>query len=894
MKQPIFLGVNVDHVAIGHTITNDISLDFDGGVIRTDVNHGIENLNEGQEIFYYNESRILKTFLQVFNNASSRLNWRKIKVKDVPTLKKQWFDTYELTFPKALEEPIKAWEKYYLELKNIFDISDLEKRFDELSLFLLERRKSPRKTESIDAKYFIFFDELAQYQKEFKDFLKIIENYTTKREDFISFNKGMNKIFQYIEKHYYDDSHITHSDLEYLLYKNIDKASIGLEKIIVDEFQDTSFLQCELINKLVSSNQAKMFVGDKKQAIYSFRGGDVEVFENAESELPMLELTHNYRSKSKIVEFNNLLFTQIFSDFIVNQKSQDMGGEINFYDCNENLSGSKIEAIRLAEAKVLVKVIKENLKKPEMSTFAVLYKNLTGVSVLVEELAKEKIPFVAEIKITNDEEPILNLFQYLLKALISNEESEEFKRSMYFIEGLLHFLNVDSSVEEIDIIDFKNDLQLHGLYLSFVLFFSKKGITISKYDVNLLLIKKVCEAFEESLPKIYQYLNSVKGEKVKVYLQEDIKDKYVEVMTIHSSKGLEFDFVAIADLHSENRPPPDSSLIINSNDGIKFKNYAGLDEVSPQYYFNKIQQKIKNIEEEKRLFYVATTRAQQALSFVIFDSVEFKDNGVWTNLLKKYSEFKSEVVEILPREDKSISGSYIKYDFGFRRKSFKKMFKFFPDVSVTGLSKLSVCSHLFYLSEVLKIREDDLRMMDKVFIDDKKEVISSMSRGIKLHLQLERIINGQRENTEENEEIINWVEAKLLKLTDYKSYTEKKIKFSYHKFMISGAADVFFINEKEKKIILWDFKTGLVEKNLINYSTQLKIYLYGITQVFGLQDYESEAYIMSLDEKKVISCKTGSDNLIEFMDDLFENKTNYSLKNLDHCKICSHQLICSK
>ncbi len=862
--------------------------------LRRLVSQAIESLDENKEVFYFNEARILKTFTNVFNNASSRLNWRDVTTEDEGHFKHQWFELYELNFPLLEVDANKAWEKYYLELKEIFKISNLERRFDELSVFLLTTRKSPRKSESVDSKILNFFEELKEYQKEFKVFYPLIENYKVKKDFFKNFSDGLNKIFKFVDKHYYDDSYIGHTDLEYLLVKNIEKVSLNLEKIIVDEFQDTSFLQCEIIDKLIGSNESKLYVGDVKQAIYSFRGGEVEVFENAQRELPVLELSSNYRSQRKIVDFNNKLFSQIFSKITVNQVAHEQGGEVNFYNGNLDLSSSRIEQLREAEAKILSKVIRENITKDEFKTFAVLYKNLTGISVLVEELSKEKIPFVAEIKIPNDGEPVLNIFQYLLKSLLSVENIEEFEKSLFFINGIIHFFNGKENVEKSDLEIFQENLKLHGLYLSFILFLSQKSIVISKYDVNLLLIKQACEAFEEIPARIFQYLNSIKGEKVKVYLQTEIKDKYVELMTIHSSKGLEFDFVVVADLHSSNRSPSDSSLIIKNNNGLKLKNYSGEDEQTPQYYFNKIAEKTKAIEEEKRLFYVAATRACKSLNFVVLESSPFKEDGRWANLLRKNWKIKSNIVEITMDTDKSIKSAYIKYDLGFRNKKLNKAFKIFPDISVTGLSKLSVCSHLFYLSEVLKIRDQDLRSMDKLFIDSELSPKSSLSRGIKLHKQLEKLVLGEKISGGKDSEIISWVENQLVEFEGFEKYTERNIKFSFKKFMVSGTADVFFINREQKKLVVWDFKTGDVTKHLESYMAQLKIYLYGITQVFELNKYDSSAYIVSLDDKKKLSAKTSNESLSGFIADLFENRTDYSLKNLDYCSDCSHQLICSR
>lgn len=88
--------------------------------------------------------------------------------------------------------------------------------------------------------------------------------------------------------------------------------------IIVDEFQDTNFLQKEIIDLLKGTDTRVIYVGDAKQSIYRFRGAEVEVFSQAAKEIEenggrVYQLSVNFRSHPKIVEFNNRLFKRIFT-----------------------------------------------------------------------------------------------------------------------------------------------------------------------------------------------------------------------------------------------------------------------------------------------------------------------------------------------------------------------------------------------------------------------------------------------------------------------------------------------------------------------------------------------------------------------------------------------------
>lgn len=88
--------------------------------------------------------------------------------------------------------------------------------------------------------------------------------------------------------------------------------------IIVDEFQDTNFLQKEIIDLLRGPETKIIYVGDAKQSIYRFRGAEVEVFSQAKKEIEasggsLHQLSVNFRSHPDIVEFNNRLFEKIFT-----------------------------------------------------------------------------------------------------------------------------------------------------------------------------------------------------------------------------------------------------------------------------------------------------------------------------------------------------------------------------------------------------------------------------------------------------------------------------------------------------------------------------------------------------------------------------------------------------
>ena len=137
-----------------------------------------------------------------------------------------------------------------------------------------------------------------------------------------------------------------------LLKENSGNASFIYEKIgaeissvMIDEFQDTSFLQWQnfkyLISEIIANNNFCMIVGDVKQSIYRFRNGDWQILNNIEKETfagikaKVENLSFNYRSRKNIVEFNNNLFTKIIACLDTEKNNADI--QKAYKDVRQNL-----------------------------------------------------------------------------------------------------------------------------------------------------------------------------------------------------------------------------------------------------------------------------------------------------------------------------------------------------------------------------------------------------------------------------------------------------------------------------------------------------------------------------------------------------------------------------
>ena len=171
-------------------------------------------------------------------------------------------------------------------------------------------------------------EELIEYYSQIVQLKDILKKYES---DFIAFQKKEDNasgpwmsfvvdLVSKVEEEYSKTSGITFADMEYIVYKNLQVPEVAkkiqeeFDYLIVDEFQDTSFIQYSILEKVVAGDLKRLFcVGDLKQAIYGFRGGELGVFIECSQKISQnLSLKNNYRSALDVIRFNNLFFDHVF------------------------------------------------------------------------------------------------------------------------------------------------------------------------------------------------------------------------------------------------------------------------------------------------------------------------------------------------------------------------------------------------------------------------------------------------------------------------------------------------------------------------------------------------------------------------------------------------------
>lgn len=388
----------------------------------------------------------------------------------------------------------------------------------------------------------------------------------------------------------------------------LEKYQEHFKYILVDEYQDTNMVQYDMCKLLASKYRNLFVVGDMDQSIYSFRFANymnVINFEKDNKDAKVIVLDENYRSTNNILNAAN--------DVIKNNKERK---EKNLWSSKGN--GDKIKYIRCdneqEEASTVVRLTKELLDKGEKpSEIAVLYRTNGQSRVFEEAFLKENIPFkiVGSYFFYNRKE-IKDLISYMHLIYNNNDDASlervinvprrgigsktiERLRSEASISDKSMF-EVVSSGKELGfknlIIDLTNESKNTDLVGLVDVILDKTGIRKEleeKNDLeseirleNLNEFKSIALAFQEKgIFSLEEFLENIS-------LVSD-KNEYKEVgdginlMTLHSAKGLEFNDV----------------FLVGMEEGI--------------FPHNRSFESESELEEERRLCYVGITRAKEHL-----------------------------------------------------------------------------------------------------------------------------------------------------------------------------------------------------------------------------------------------------------------------------------------
>lgn len=371
--------------------------------------------------------------------------------------------------------------------------------------------------------------------------------------------------------------------------------------IHIDEYQDTNEVQYELTKLLVGKDENICVVGDTDQNIYSWRGANIKNMLHFEKDFPsakIVMLEQNYRSTKTIIEAANCII----------EKNQYRVPKNLFTENEEGESIAICEAFdEQAESMYVANKIDELLEKIDPEEIAVLYRANFQSRVLEESFLQKQIPYQVLGTKFFDRKEIKDVLAYL-RASYNQENLSDIKRIINFpARGLGKVTIVKLFSGQKNELPKKTQDKIDNFYkiLNDIFEFAEKNkpSDIVKFIIEKTGIKTELESGSnddlEKLENIMElvtlalkYDNQINGvekllEDASLYSDQDTllqKSRGVRLMTVHASKGLEFKYVFVTGLEQD--------LFPHTKDGSRVK---------------------EDKEEERRLFYVAITRAREKL-----------------------------------------------------------------------------------------------------------------------------------------------------------------------------------------------------------------------------------------------------------------------------------------
>lgn len=546
------------------------------------------------------------------NKAAKEMVERISGIASEEDASKIWAGTFHSIFAKILR--FEAKELGYTSSFSIYDTDD--------SLSLL---KKIMKRLGVDSKQ-TNPNMVRSVISSFKNNMKSAREFSNEAAS------GKDKLIAMIYDHYEIDLRANNAmdfdDLLLNMIRLLEKSTANLTKyqdkfkyILVDEYQDTNRAQYVVINKLANKYRNICVVGDDAQSIYKWRGADIRNildFQKDYHDGKIVRLEQNYRSTKTIIEA---------ADSVIAHNKNQIPKKL----WTENVDGEKIQVLASAddkrEAELIASIISTNLKHGfTMKDFAVLYRT-NAQSMQLENYFRRnglKYDIIGGLSFYKRKE-IKDALSYI-KILINPKDAESFMRVVNepprgigttTLENIRQF-GLDRGM---DFYDAFMAAELNPLLKSRAIkavkefsaliqsYAAKKENTkpaelIIKYIEATGLLKMYEEIGTEDskdrwnnvqqlLSDISSYFRSNPESTIEEYMQQvalitdldttDVGKEKITLMTVHAAKGLEFPIVFVAGLEK------------------------GL------FPLGKADEVTEDLEEERRLFYVAVTRAEQKL-----------------------------------------------------------------------------------------------------------------------------------------------------------------------------------------------------------------------------------------------------------------------------------------
>jgi ATP-dependent exoDNAse (exonuclease V) beta subunit len=459
-----------------------------------------------------------------------------------------------------------------------------------------------------------------------------------------------------------ENGYIEQGDLHQIAIKLLESnpglpSNTNTKYLLIDEFQDTNWLQDKIIEYYISNGSRIFIVGDMKQSIYRFQQCDNQIFKkysllsqkNPEKFI-YLNFNENYRSVPQLVYFSNSYFSNrttnpqfdIFGitsrdtekpELMLPAKAADNQPplisivQVGYKKAQfEGLPESDLKQIvRIKEAEIIAQTILANDPHlTDLDRWGILIRKYSRIGYLIEVFKKYRIPYSFIMKSGLMDQPevidlilILKIVANLLKA-----------------EDIPYIENLNSLIEDVktDPVCEKNILHTLEKIISHPVLHEhfRKDVNYLEKTANLdIIYKEICNSIEFTGTNLLNLIEHIENS-AKSLGMEFFKNNSVKIMTIHSSKGLEFENVILANLNANDRNDHEQISFLNkvvdagkrltdiSLNGIKD---LYTDEYHPEFLKHMLINKDFNREfsriENANLLYVALTRARKNIFITV-------------------------------------------------------------------------------------------------------------------------------------------------------------------------------------------------------------------------------------------------------------------------------------
>ena len=800
---------------------------------------------------------------QVKSNFNIMENLLEI-VGSVATEKKEPIEAFvaKKTKPYFLLESEIEKEKFLLEnfkelvAGNIWNgnrIRSTHKVADDLNYLQEELRLNLAKT--------LFNEKIIPYEEKLLQVLnRIYEIYDEIKfkEQRFTFSDISNYTFKYIR-----DKNLNFVDENGVTDDFFDIIDGKIKTIFIDEFQDTSILQWKILKDIIDKSENVICVGDEKQSIYGWRGGEKNLFENLENIIggEVENLNTCYRSEENVVMFYNKFFKTL------SEKSEDSSKKWEFLEVNpknQNKQGH-IEILTKAlvedeEEKENISVIDKIIEKIQLDFngvyegIGILARQNKELDLIEKKLTEANIPFVVDSNVNVIESRGIKGVYYLIKYLVKNDylsllnflrcdlvniSADSLKHLVKEREDVESWLldyssEIDLNDEEKEVLEIVKELKDkynandgETYFLTYDIL-QKLGVTerfSSKGDIsNLYSFYKIIKSyryFDEFLSEFEDQKNSSKFKKIV------LKDENsVNLMTIHKSKGLEFDtlFYYYNPKTSQNNIPKVIFYFTMDNKYEEAKeflltntkfNYI-LKILSSEFgYLEK--NRIKEEHEEINNLYVALTRPKNNIYIALekYDESKNKD-GYNLDMINCEKEFRDREiifteVQSKDKNDKretfelNLSTPEASYPKG-EESIFKDREKIYSHSLQNEVKRLKGTVVHYFLENLIYATNEEIERAKKLTFAKFASNLGEKGIGeILSEKNIEYILNKKKEIFSKDWDKI---------YPEYEIYTEDET-FRIDRLMIKEA------KEGEKGCVyIVDYKTGEInEEQLANYKT---------------------------------------------------------------------------